>query len=96
VTDWIVCSSPRRRYVNALAVLGAIAAAATGLTAVVKAQTLVVPKPKTHAPAPAASSQQNKPMKSCPAYGPGFVQVPGSDICVKVGGSVEGDVAVGH
>jgi Porin subfamily len=42
--------------------------------------------------AAATSSQQSKPMKPCPAYGPGFVQVPGSDLCIKIGGSVQFDV----
>jgi hypothetical protein len=27
-------------------------------------------------------------MKSCSIYGAGFVQVPGSDACIKIGGSV--------
>jgi hypothetical protein len=75
-----------------LAVFFATAAAAIAMTAVVKAQTLADPRPKTHAPARAASSQQNKPMTSCPTYGAGFVEVPGSDLCVKIGGFVQGDI----
>jgi hypothetical protein len=31
-------------------------------------------------------------MKSCPQYGAGFVQLPGSDTCVKIGGFVDGQV----
>lgn len=57
------------------------------------AQTMRDPNPKMRIPA--ASSQQSKPIKPvkpCPAYGPGFVQVPGSDLCIKIGGSVEVDV----
>jgi hypothetical protein len=62
------------------------------------AQTVSDPSPKTRAAA--TSSQRSKsmkavkPMPSCPAYGPGFVQVPGSDLCIKIGGSV--DVEVGR
>jgi Porin subfamily len=42
-----------------------------------------------------AATQQNKAIKSCPTYGAGFVQVPGGDACVKIGGFVQGD-AVAH
>ncbi len=75
-----------RRYLVAAAVLFATAAA----TVTAAAQTLTDPNPKTRAPA--ASSQQSKPTKPCPAFGPGFVQLPGTDLCVKVGGSVQGEV----
>jgi hypothetical protein len=30
-------------------------------------------------------------MKSCSTYGAGFVQIPGSDACVKIGGFVAVD-----
>jgi len=59
-------------------------------TVTAEAQTLRDPNPKPRAPA--ASSQQSKPVKPCPAYGPGFVQVPGSDLCIKIGGAVQVDV----
>jgi hypothetical protein len=64
--------------------------ATVSATATAQAQTLRDPNPKPRAPA--TSSQQSKPMKPCPAYGPGFVQVPGSDLCIKIGGSVQVDV----
>jgi Porin subfamily len=64
------------------------------MTATVRAQTLTNPNPTKHAPS--TSSQQSKQQKSCPTYGPGFVQVPGSDLCVKVGGFVQGEVTVGR
>jgi len=71
--------------------LAAIAFFATAsATATAEAQTLRDPNPKMRAPA--TSSQQSKPTKPCPAYGPGFVQVPGSDLCIKIGGSVQVDV----
>ena len=56
----------------------------------VEAQTLTNPNPKPRASA--TSSQQSKSVKPCPAYGPGFVQVAGTDLCIKVGGSVQIDV----
>jgi hypothetical protein len=86
VMVWIFRSWRCRRYLQAATVFLA-AASATGAT---EAQTLSGPNPKTRAPT--ASSQQSKPMKPCPAYGPGFVQVPGSDLCIKIGGSVEVEV----
>jgi hypothetical protein len=54
------------------------------------AQTVGDPSPKTRTPA--TPSRQSKAMKPCPAYGPGFVQVPGSDLCIKIGGSVQVEV----
>ncbi len=91
---WIAPSSPGRLHLRSLTLVLAAVAFGQTLTAVVRAQTLTNPNPAR--PAAAASSQHGKPLKSCPMYGPGFVQVPGSDLCVKVGGSVQGDVTVGR
>lgn len=91
---WITTPLPGRFLLRALAIFFATAAFAQAMTAIVRAQTLTNPNPAK--PAPAASSQHNKALKSCPMYGPGFVQVPGSDFCVKVGGSVQGEVTVGR
>jgi hypothetical protein len=90
----IAASSSRRFHLRALTILSAFAAFAVAMTGVALAQTLTNPNPAPHAPA--ASSQQSKAQKSCPIYGPGFVQVPGSDLCVKVGGFVRGEVTAGH
>lgn len=56
----------------------------------VAAQTLADPHAQQQpSPPPLKSqSQPNRPVKSCSAFGPGFVNVPGTDACVKVGGSV--------
>ncbi|AMJ59290.1 porin [Bosea sp. PAMC 26642] len=40
--------------------------------------------PRTN-PKPAQATQAARP---CPAYGPGFVRVEGSSLCVRVGGAV--------
>ena len=55
-------------------------------------------KPLTNSdakPAPplsaAAKSQARERAKACDAYGAGFVQLPGTDACVKIGGSVTTD-----
>jgi hypothetical protein len=59
------------------------------------AQTLTDPNPPSKWPAPhgapkSHTSAQTK--KSCKQFGPGFVNVPGTDTCVKIGGwvTVEG------
>jgi Porin subfamily len=70
----------------------AAAVFAAAITGAVQAQTLINPNPTPHAPAPAPASRQSKQMRPCAMYGPGFVQVPGSDLCVKIGGFVQGEV----
>jgi hypothetical protein len=54
------------------------------------AQTLIEPasKPKTSQPSRSAKSQPALRSKSCSTFGAGFVQLPGTDTCVKVGGYV--------
>jgi hypothetical protein len=94
VTGWTVCASPCRRYFNASMAFFAATAATMAMMAVVTAQTLTNPNPKTHAPA-ALSQQGKQHIKPCPAYGAGFMQVPGSDLCIKIGGYVQYE-AIGH
>jgi hypothetical protein len=54
------------------------------------AQTLVEPNPKPKLSQPPGSAKQQSGLrtKSCSAFGAGFVQLPGTDTCVKVGGFV--------
>jgi hypothetical protein len=57
----------------------------------VAAQTLSDPNPpaKWSPSQPAQSAAKSKPAagtKSCSAYGAGFVNLPGTDTCVKIGG----------
>ena len=54
------------------------------------AQTLTNPNPKPSAPPPTATtkSRPTAHLKTCSMYGPGFMAVPGSDMCIKVGGGV--------
>jgi Porin subfamily len=83
-----------RRTANLLAILViAIAVSIVGAAA----QTLIDPNPKTTPPPPAVSGklQARGRAKSCSAFGAGFVQVPGTDACVKIGGSVTME-ATGH
>jgi Porin subfamily len=57
------------------------------------AQTLTNPDQR---PAPqlsaAAKAQPREHAKACGAYGAGFVQLAGTDACIKIGGSVTMDV----
>jgi hypothetical protein len=55
----------------------------------VVAQTLTDPKPRTKAQTAKPSSADR--MKPCMAFGAGFVQLPGSDVCVKIGGFATGE-----
>ena len=59
------------------------------------AQTLVEPNPPANSSPPPASAAKTHP-KSCPQYGAGFVQLPGSDTCVKIGGYVDGQISGGR
>ena len=76
---------------HAIAVVLLLAVTASGAAA----QTLSDPAPPTKwsPPSKAAKSQAAR-VKACSAFGPGFVNVPGTDACVKIGGwvTVEGSV----
>jgi hypothetical protein len=62
------------------------------------AQTLIEPnsKPKPLSPSGVAKPQPTLRTKSCSTFGPGFVQVPGTDACVKIGGFVTTESTVNH
>jgi len=54
------------------------------------AQTLAEPnRPTSSSPPPAATSAAKPHAKPCPQFGAGFIQIPGSDTCIKIGGFVE-------
>jgi hypothetical protein len=88
----------RRHHVLASLVLGiAVLAVVTAVMTVpasvlgskVLAQTLTDPNPPARSTPPAsAKARAAEAVKRCSAYGPGFVNVPGTDACVKVGGWV--------
>jgi hypothetical protein len=73
---------------------GLAAAAAIALIVTIEsnaaAQTLTAPNLPARQSAPPAAAQPgpNKHVNSCAQFGPGFVTLPGSDVCVKIGGSV--------
>src|SRR5262249_8052424 len=64
----------------------------------VVAQTLVEPnsKPKLSQPSGLAKSQPAPRTKSCSSFGVGFVQVPGTTACVKIGGAVTVEGVANH
>ena len=79
------------RYRLTLCGTTAIAVAATLFVMIgsdADAQTLTKPKPAPSRPPPAVKLDKSAHVKSCNAYGAGFVNIPGTDACVKVGGSV--------
>jgi hypothetical protein len=60
------------------------------------AQTLVDPSSRT-APSPApppAKSRASAKVKSCSEYGAGFVNIPGTDACIKTGGTVRVETGI--
>ncbi len=78
---------------RACALLAIFVAATTMNVAGAGAQTLANPDPRPAPhPSDAAKSQPRDRAKACPAYGAGFVQLAGTDACVKIGGSVTTDV----
>jgi Porin subfamily len=81
------------------AIMAAAAFAPTALDAsAALAQTLTQPSPVTKSPPPdmaksgTAKSARAERAKTCSIYGPGFVNVPGSDACIKIGGYVSTEV----
>ena len=62
------------------------------------AQTLVEPnsKPKLSQPSGPGKPRTALRTKSCSAFGAGFVQIPGTDTCVKIGGYVTIEGTVNH
>jgi hypothetical protein len=79
----IICSA---------ALMAAAIGAAGFLSASACAQTLADPNPPRRSPPAVQPGAKAKPaarIKSCSAYGAGFVNLPGTDACVKIGGWVE-------
>jgi hypothetical protein len=84
--------APARLTLRAGAVVAAILAIGIAASSAL-AQTLTQPNPPARwtPPRRAAKSQPAAHGKSCDAFGAGFVALPGSDACVKIGGWVSVD-----
>jgi Porin subfamily len=81
--------SPARSVLAAVTAGAVAVVSATGLGSGAAAQTLTDPNPPAKWTPPASKKVQTaEPAKRCRAFGPGFVNVPGTDTCVKVGGWV--------
>jgi Porin subfamily len=71
------------------AVVVTVTLVVTGVTGI-GAQTIIEPNPKPKLSQPTGSTTPKPGLrtKSCSAFGAGFVQLPGTDTCVKIGGYV--------
>jgi hypothetical protein len=58
------------------------------------ATTTSTPKASSNWSVPAPKSTPAKRAEPCPAYGEGFVKLPGSDTCVRLGGYVRIEAGV--
>ncbi len=88
-----ICSASVRAARHAIAAALLFAVPASGAVA----QTLSDPAPpsKWSPPSKAAKSEAAR-AKACSAFGPGFVNVPGTDACVKIGGFVTVEGSARH
>ena len=79
------------RLVRRIAVIVATIAVMTALSSSgAVAQTLTDPnlKPSTPPPTATTKSRPTAHVKDCSIYGPGFMAMPGTDTCIKIGGGV--------
>jgi hypothetical protein len=75
-------------------IIAATIALAVATGSAVSAQSLTQPSVAARAPLrPAlAKSTHAGRMTSCAMYGAGFINVPGSDVCLKIGGYVQTEI----
>jgi len=93
-----IASAPLRPTLRGVAAAMAAAVLSVVTLAVAAGQTLTEPNPQAtwSLPHPAANAAPPRRLKSCSIYGAGFVNVPGTDACVKVGGYVGAEVTTGR
>jgi hypothetical protein len=79
-----------------IAVLAVAAVLAIAGSPRAMAQTLTQPNPQPKSPPPTVTTKSRPAghVKICDAYGAGFVNIPGTGACIKVGGGVT--VEAGH
>jgi hypothetical protein len=98
--DHRIACAPARPILRAVAVVAATTMLAVAISSDAVAQTPAVPNAQTKlAPPPVtAKSLPTGRAKSCSMYGDGFVYVPATDACIKIGGFVriEGETNHGH
>jgi hypothetical protein len=74
-----------------IALTAAVTVAATIIAPCAMGQTLAQPNPPPNKPSPPPSKKfraGTRHEESCSAFGTGFVKVPGTDACVRIGGWV--------
>jgi hypothetical protein len=88
-----------RRSIRARAIFLVVTTVVLGvvIASSADAQTLTDPYPKTTTASAPAATTKSRPaahVKNCSAYGAGFMVMPSTDMCIKIGGSVT--VEAGH
>jgi hypothetical protein len=93
---WIACPSAGK-ILRAAAITAAVVMPAAVVASSVAAQTLAEPSPTTKSSGRGAIAQApaREHATACATYGAGFVQMPGSDACIKLGGYVTMQSGVG-
>ncbi len=88
--DYRIAGAEARSILHAAAAMAATIMLGIVLASGAIAQTLTDPNPpaKWSPPQAAAKSRPAAHVKSCSAYGAGFINVLGTDTCVKIGGWV--------
>lgn len=90
MANWMACR-PGRRVLHGGSCLAAIAVLTVMAGESIVAQTLIGPNSQSKSFPPALTAKKPpsaQRVNPCSTYGAGFVQIPGSDACVKIGGSV--------
>jgi hypothetical protein len=78
-----------RLMLRRVALMTAVAVAAAAIVPCASAQTLTHPNaPAKAPPPPSKKSRATAREESCSAFGAGFVRIPGTDACAKIGGWV--------
>jgi hypothetical protein len=78
-----------RLMLRRIALMAAVAVAAAVIAPCASAQTLTHPNaPAKASPPPSKKSRATAREESCGAFGAGFVRIPGTEACVKIGGWV--------
>jgi hypothetical protein len=80
--------------VGSLLAIAAVAALTIAPGASAQTATTSPPKASSNWSVPAPKSTPAKRTEPCPAYGEGFVKLPGSDTCVRLGGYVRIEAGV--
>jgi hypothetical protein len=81
-------NGPARSILCTIGLVAATIILTPAIVTTALAQTLTEPNPQTKISSPHAKSLPTARMKSCSLYDAGFVNVPGTDACIKVGGYV--------